>query len=137
MERCSTEAVPWYVIPAESQPRLFRERWFRDVAMAQFVHDTLTEMNLQYPESRFDPAELGRSRYGRNAPLSMRSHRRTTHPSPARLTVGNVVPVGHEPDDVCGSNWSVELERQSELVPGAHDVRAAVGHAVGSLSGLA
>ena len=50
MERCSTEAAPWYVIPAE-------ERWFRDVAIAQLVHDTLEAMNPQYPEPEFDPKE--------------------------------------------------------------------------------
>lgn len=50
MERCSTEAAPWYVIPAE-------ERWFRDVAIAQLVHDTLEAMDPQYPEPGFDPAE--------------------------------------------------------------------------------
>jgi len=52
MERCSPEAAPWYVIPAE-------KRWFRDVAIAQLVHDTLEAMNPQYPEPGFDPAEYG------------------------------------------------------------------------------
>jgi len=51
MERCSTEAAPWYVIPAEA-------RWFRDVAIAQLVHDTLAAMNPQYPKPGFDVAEF-------------------------------------------------------------------------------
>ena len=51
MERCSTEEAPWYVIPSE-------ERWFRDVAIAQLVHDTLEAMNPQYPKPGFDPAEF-------------------------------------------------------------------------------
>ena len=51
LERCSTEQAPWYVIPAE-------ERWFRDVAIAQLVHDALEAMNPQYPEPGFDPAEF-------------------------------------------------------------------------------
>ena len=51
MERCSTDHAPWYVIPAE-------ERWFRDVAIAQLVHDTLEAMNPQYPAPGFDPAEF-------------------------------------------------------------------------------
>jgi len=52
LERCSTEQAPWYVIPAEA-------RWFRDVAVAQLIHDTLEAMNPQYPEPGFDPAEYG------------------------------------------------------------------------------
>ncbi len=52
LERCSTDVVPWYVIPAE-------ERWFRDVAIAQLIHDTLVDMDPQYPEPTFDPAEFG------------------------------------------------------------------------------
>ena len=51
LERCSTEVAPWYVIPAEA-------RWFRDVAIAQLVHDTLAAMNPQYPKPGFDPAEF-------------------------------------------------------------------------------
>lgn len=50
LERCSTEVAPWYVIPAEA-------RWFRDVAIAQLVHDTLAAMNPQYPKPGFDVAE--------------------------------------------------------------------------------
>ena len=50
MERCSTDHAPWYVIPAE-------ERWFRDVAVAQLVHDTLEAMNPQYSEPGFDPKD--------------------------------------------------------------------------------
>ncbi len=52
MERCSTDQAPWYIIPAE-------ERWFRDIAIAQLIHDTLETMNPQYPEPTFDPAEFG------------------------------------------------------------------------------
>lgn len=51
LERCSTEVAPWYVIPAEA-------RWFRDVAIAQLVHDTLAAMNPQYPKPGFDVAEF-------------------------------------------------------------------------------
>ena len=51
LERCSTEVAPWYVIPAEA-------RWFRDVAIAQLVHDTLAAMNPQYPKPGFNVAEF-------------------------------------------------------------------------------
>ena len=52
MERCSTDEAPWYVIPAE-------ERWFRDMAIVQHVHDTLEAMNPQNPELEFDPESIG------------------------------------------------------------------------------
>lgn len=47
MERCSTEAAPWYVVPAEN-------RRFRDVMIASVLRDHLKEMNPQYPEPEFD-----------------------------------------------------------------------------------
>ncbi|MDX1440253.1 MAG: polyphosphate kinase 2 family protein [Rubricoccaceae bacterium] len=50
LERCSTEQAPWYVVPAE-------ERWFRDAVVAKLVHDTLVDMNPQYPAPDFDIAE--------------------------------------------------------------------------------
>ena len=46
-QRCSTEAAPWYLIPAE-------QRWLRDYIIARLLHDTLTEMNPQYPEPDYD-----------------------------------------------------------------------------------
>ncbi|MEM8557963.1 MAG: polyphosphate kinase 2 family protein [Bacteroidota bacterium] len=50
LRRCSTEHAPWYVIPAE-------ERWFRNLAIAQLVRETLERMGPQYPPPEFDPAE--------------------------------------------------------------------------------
>ena len=50
LERCSTDAAPWYVIPAE-------ERWFRDLAITQLLVRTLEEMDPQYPPPAFDPAD--------------------------------------------------------------------------------
>ena len=58
MERCSTDHAPRYVIPAE-------ERWFRDVAVAQLVHDTLEVMDPKYPQPGFDPAEFSAEALGR------------------------------------------------------------------------
>ena len=45
--RCSTEMAPWYLIPAE-------QRWLRDYLVARVLHDTLVEMNPQYPEPDYD-----------------------------------------------------------------------------------
>lgn len=49
LARCSTLHAPWYVIPAE-------RRWFRDLAVSQLLRDTLEDMDPQYPEPTFDPA---------------------------------------------------------------------------------
>ena len=47
LDRCSTEAAPWYVIPSET-------RWARDYAMLCVVLETLKQMNPEYPEPDFD-----------------------------------------------------------------------------------
>ena len=44
LERCSTRAAPWYVIPAD-------HNWFRNLAVAEIVADTLERMDPQYPPS--------------------------------------------------------------------------------------
>lgn len=46
----STEAAPWYVVPAE-------ERWFRNVVVAKIVRNALRDLNPQYPPPDFDPSE--------------------------------------------------------------------------------
>ena len=50
LSRCSTDQAPWYVIPAE-------ERWYRDLAISQLLVETLEDMDPQFPEPEFDPAE--------------------------------------------------------------------------------
>jgi PPK2 family polyphosphate:nucleotide phosphotransferase len=50
LTRCSTEAAPWYVIPGE-------ERWFRDLVVSQLLLETLEDMDPQFPEPSFDPAD--------------------------------------------------------------------------------
>lgn len=47
LQRCSTEAAPWYIIPAQ-------QRWLRDYMVATIVRDTLQAMNPQYPEPDYD-----------------------------------------------------------------------------------
>jgi PPK2 family polyphosphate:nucleotide phosphotransferase len=42
LSRCSTDAAPWYVIPAN-------RKWFRNLAVAGIVADALDRMNPQYP----------------------------------------------------------------------------------------
>lgn len=42
LERCSTDHAPWHVIPAN-------KKWFRNLAIARIIADTLDEMNPQFP----------------------------------------------------------------------------------------
>lgn len=47
LEKCSTDHAPWYVIPSN-------KKWYRNLAIARIVADTLEDMNPQFP-----PAEEG------------------------------------------------------------------------------
>jgi PPK2 family polyphosphate:nucleotide phosphotransferase len=47
LRRCSTDGAPWYVIPAN-------RNWFRNLAIADIVADTLDELNPQYPPAPED-----------------------------------------------------------------------------------
>jgi PPK2 family polyphosphate:nucleotide phosphotransferase len=42
LERCSTDWAPWYVIPSE-------HNWFRNLAVAEIVADTLQDLDPQLP----------------------------------------------------------------------------------------
>jgi PPK2 family polyphosphate:nucleotide phosphotransferase len=43
LTKCSTEAAPWHVVPAN-------RKWFRNLAVAQILRDELRAMKLQYPK---------------------------------------------------------------------------------------
>ena len=47
LRRTSTAAAPWYVIPAN-------RNWFRNLALADIVADTLDELNPRYPPAPED-----------------------------------------------------------------------------------
>ena len=47
LERCSTPDTPWYLIPAN-------RKWFRNLAVADIVADTMDDLNLTYPPSPDD-----------------------------------------------------------------------------------
>ena len=51
LSRCSTDAAPWYVIPAE-------QRWYRNLLVVQALVDALEKLRLRYPEPDFDPAAI-------------------------------------------------------------------------------
>jgi PPK2 family polyphosphate:nucleotide phosphotransferase len=47
LERCSTDVAPWYLIPAN-------RKWFRNLAVADIVADTLDDLQMVYPPSPDD-----------------------------------------------------------------------------------
>jgi PPK2 family polyphosphate:nucleotide phosphotransferase len=47
----STEAAPWYVIPAD-------RKWFRDLLISRILIQTLEGMNPQYPQPTFDASRI-------------------------------------------------------------------------------
>jgi PPK2 family polyphosphate:nucleotide phosphotransferase len=51
LSRCSTEAAPWYVIPAD-------KKWFRNLAVAEILADTMEALDPRYPEPEVLPPDL-------------------------------------------------------------------------------
>jgi PPK2 family polyphosphate:nucleotide phosphotransferase len=51
LSRCSTEQAPWYIIPAN-------RNWFRNLAIAEILADTLEELDPQYPPPTEDVAHV-------------------------------------------------------------------------------
>ncbi|MBT8217053.1 MAG: polyphosphate kinase 2 family protein, partial [Acidimicrobiia bacterium] len=45
--RTSTEAAPWYVIPAN-------RKWYRNLAISRILVDTLEGLNMSFPEQTED-----------------------------------------------------------------------------------
>jgi PPK2 family polyphosphate:nucleotide phosphotransferase len=43
LQRCSTEAAPWYVVPAD-------RKWYRNWAVGHLLLETLEELNPRWPE---------------------------------------------------------------------------------------
>jgi PPK2 family polyphosphate:nucleotide phosphotransferase len=47
LARCSTDAAPWFVIPAD-------KKWYRNVAVAEILAETAAEMRPQWPAAEED-----------------------------------------------------------------------------------
>ncbi len=47
LEKCNTDAAPWYVIPAD-------RKWYRNWAVAELLRETLAGMPLEWPAAEFD-----------------------------------------------------------------------------------
>jgi PPK2 family polyphosphate:nucleotide phosphotransferase len=54
LTKCSTEAAPWYVVPAD-------RKWYRNWAVASLLHAAFADVDPQYPKPDFDvDAEVAR-----------------------------------------------------------------------------
>ena len=53
LERANTEAAPWYVVPSD-------RKWYRNLAVAHLLHETLTRMAPVWPTADFDVEEQRR-----------------------------------------------------------------------------
>ncbi|TNB47815.1 polyphosphate kinase 2 family protein [Martelella lutilitoris] len=53
LSKCSTEHAPWYVLPAN-------RKWFRNLAAAKIIHQTLLDMRIETPQPTVDLAEIYR-----------------------------------------------------------------------------
>ena len=51
LEKCSTEAAPWYLIPAN-------KKWFRNLAVSQILRGELEAMKLKVPKTGADLSEI-------------------------------------------------------------------------------
>ena len=50
LERTNTEVAPWYVVPSD-------HKWYRNLAIGNLLHETLTGMDPQWPAADFDVEE--------------------------------------------------------------------------------
>jgi PPK2 family polyphosphate:nucleotide phosphotransferase len=50
LERCSTEAAPWYLVPAD-------HKWYRNWAVTRLLIEQLEEMALRWPDPPYDVDE--------------------------------------------------------------------------------
>jgi PPK2 family polyphosphate:nucleotide phosphotransferase len=50
LERTNTEVAPWYVIPSD-------RKWYRNLAIAQLLHQALSNMSPQWPAADYDVEE--------------------------------------------------------------------------------
>lgn len=51
LSKCSTPWAPWFVIPANN-------KWFRNLAVAQIIVESMESLKLTYPKASFDPAKI-------------------------------------------------------------------------------
>jgi PPK2 family polyphosphate:nucleotide phosphotransferase len=49
LERTNTDAAPWYVVPSD-------KKWYRNLAIARLLRESLEDLDLEWPEADFDVA---------------------------------------------------------------------------------
>ena len=91
LSRCSTEAAPWYVIPAN-------RNWFRNLAVAEILGDVLEDLKPAYP------------------PIDPTCRRISSSTSPP-VSVARATPLGRRPGP--GPSWSAAGSRRAPPAPGA------------------
>jgi PPK2 family polyphosphate:nucleotide phosphotransferase len=92
LERCSTDQAPWYVIPSN-------RKWFRNLAVAEILGDTLADLRPRYPEPEEDLAGVvveSRRRHGKSL-LAPTSHH--TRPGSAGGRTPVVIASTHRRDE--------------------------------------
>jgi PPK2 family polyphosphate:nucleotide phosphotransferase len=68
LERTSTKHAPWYVIPSN-------RKWFRNLAIAAILADTLEDMELKLPPTRVDIAGIRRKYHAAASQQARRGHK--------------------------------------------------------------
>lgn len=53
ISKCSTEDAPWFVIPAN-------HKWFRDLAIAQIITETMERLGIELPKPTVNVADIRR-----------------------------------------------------------------------------
>jgi len=48
LDECSTDAAPWYVVPAN-------KKWFRNLAVSQIIVDAMSDLKMKYPTRQPEP----------------------------------------------------------------------------------
>jgi PPK2 family polyphosphate:nucleotide phosphotransferase len=51
LTRCNTKHAPWFIIPAN-------KKWYRNLAVAKILVETLEELNMKYPKPAIDLSEI-------------------------------------------------------------------------------
>jgi PPK2 family polyphosphate:nucleotide phosphotransferase len=51
LARCSTDAAPWYIIPAD-------RKWVRNLAVSQILVETLESLKMRFPKASLDPSSI-------------------------------------------------------------------------------
>ncbi len=51
LEKCSKAHAPWYIIPAN-------RKWYRNLAVAEILRETMEEMDMQYPRHVHDISKI-------------------------------------------------------------------------------